>query len=161
MSDPIQNISLTAQPKPQRSTALLFSTQKSVYVVMASSSSDSNIDEILAVGTVVSVDDGAAASEKEVYWEVERVIRQKTIRGGQKHYLIKWKGSDQTTWEPEDNLCDSALEDAERLAAQKEHCKSRKRKKKKEVGFIYIVPTWWIRLFHSLTDFYFLTVITG
>jgi hypothetical protein len=128
---------------------------------MASSSSDINIHENMTVGTIVSVDDGAAASEKEVYWEMERVIREKTTRGGQKHYLIKWKGSDETTWEPEDNLCDSALEEAESLAAQKELRKSRKRKKKKEVGFMYVVPTWWIRLFHSLSDFRFLTVITG
>jgi hypothetical protein len=148
-----QVLGYTVYHAPLKAKADVQSKSSVANVAMASSSSDSNINENLAVGTVVSVDDGAAASEKEIYWEVERVIREKTIRGGQTHYLIKWKGSDQTTWEPKDNLCDSALEEAERLAAQNELRINRKRKKKKEVGLIYIVPTFMVDCFIHLKTF--------
>ena len=75
------------------------------------------------------------------YWEIDKVlaVRERVIdpakdaekKGGQKkkkgagngylapttitEFLIQWKGSFENTWEPEDNLCDTALEDAHKL----------------------------------------------
>lgn len=34
------------------------------------------------------------------------------VRKGGPEYLLKWENSDEPTWEPEDNLCDTVLEDA-------------------------------------------------
>jgi hypothetical protein len=54
-----------------------------------------------------------------VYWEVETVKKRKIVKG-KELFLIKWKGSTQETWEPEENLCDSALEEAREISTGEE-----------------------------------------
>ena len=39
----------------------------------------------------------------DAVYEVERIIRKRKMKGGIK-YLIKWKGYEETTWEPRKNL---------------------------------------------------------
>lgn len=51
-----------------------------------------------------------------MYWEVETVKKRKVVKG-KEYFLIKWKGLNQDTWEPEENLCDSALEEAREQSA--------------------------------------------
>jgi hypothetical protein len=48
------------------------------------------------------------------------VVDLRVGKNGQKEYLIKWKGFEDAfnSWEPEENLCDTALEEAERLPRQ-------------------------------------------
>ena len=41
--------------------------------------------------------------ELEEHWEVERIINHRK-RNGEMQYLTKWKGFDETTWEPESNF---------------------------------------------------------
>ena len=53
------------------------------------------------------------ADEAVTFWEVDKVLDRRVHRG-EVQYLIKWKGypPSRATWEPIDNLCDSALEEA-------------------------------------------------
>lgn len=53
------------------------------------------------------------ANEDVTFWEVENVLDRRVHRG-EVQYLIKWKGypPSRATWEPIDNLCDTALEEA-------------------------------------------------
>ncbi|TYZ65579.1 hypothetical protein PybrP1_000617 [[Pythium] brassicae (nom. inval.)] len=37
-------------------------------------------------------------------WEAERILQHKTLKNGKNKYLVKWKGHDETTWEPQANL---------------------------------------------------------
>ncbi len=54
----------------------------------------------------------AVASElKENEYEVEKIINMKQ-KGGKVMFEIKWKGYEETTWEPEENLfCDQMVFD--------------------------------------------------
>merc|ERR1712137_642579 len=50
-----------------------------------------------------------------LFWEVDSVVGKRiTKKGGKEQYRIRWKGCgpEHDTWEPEANLCDSALEAA-------------------------------------------------
>eukprot|EP00559_Dactyliosolen_fragilissimus_P006172 CAMPEP_0184870614 /NCGR_PEP_ID=MMETSP0580-20130426/38140_1 /TAXON_ID=1118495 /ORGANISM="Dactyliosolen fragilissimus" /LENGTH=1203 /DNA_ID=CAMNT_0027372785 /DNA_START=128 /DNA_END=3740 /DNA_ORIENTATION=- len=51
--------------------------------------------------------------ENDVYWEVEKVVGRRK-RNGSIEYLIRWKGcpDSQNTWEPSENLCDTAMDEA-------------------------------------------------
>jgi len=40
----------------------------------------------------------------EEEWEIEEILDSRRIRGGRFHYLVKWKGFDTPTREPEENL---------------------------------------------------------
>ena len=53
------------------------------------------------------------ANEEVTFWEVETVLDRR-VHDDEVQYLIKWKGypPSRATWEPIDNLCDSALEEA-------------------------------------------------
>lgn len=44
--------------------------------------------------------------EDEKEWEVEKVVNQRTGKGGKKEYLIRWKGckASDDTWEPEEGV---------------------------------------------------------
>jgi len=52
-------------------------------------------------------------SEKEIYWEVDTVLNYRLVKKNTE-FLIKWKGGEES-WEPEGNLCDSAIESAKRM----------------------------------------------
>lgn len=56
------------------------------------------------------------ADETTTFWEVDAVLDRR-VKGREVQYLIKWKGLGRAkaTWEPSDNLCDSALEEARAL----------------------------------------------
>jgi hypothetical protein len=66
------------------------------------------VEKIAPPGIVVEQE-----ADKDAFWEVESVVGRKKIKG-KVHFKIRWKGcsADQDTWEPETNLCDSALEEA-------------------------------------------------
>lgn len=51
-------------------------------------------------------DDSNDDEESEKEWEVEKVVNQRTGKGGKKQYLIRWKGckASDDTWEPEDGI---------------------------------------------------------
>jgi len=60
------------------------------------------------------------ADESEgVFYEVERILARRKRRG-QLEYLVHWKGcSDlENTWEPADNLCDTAFQEAVQLEVE-------------------------------------------
>ncbi|GMF41039.1 unnamed protein product [Phytophthora fragariaefolia] len=38
------------------------------------------------------------------FWEVEKIMNHENMRNGKCKYLIKWKGYDEPSWEPQDNL---------------------------------------------------------
>ena len=43
--------------------------------------------------------------EEDAYYDVERILdKRRNPANGQREYLIKWEGYDETTWEPEINL---------------------------------------------------------
>jgi Chromo (CHRromatin Organisation MOdifier) domain/Cupin-like domain len=56
------------------------------------------------------------ADETATFWEVDAVLDRR-VKDGEVQYLIKWKGLGRShaTWEPSDNLCDSALDEARAL----------------------------------------------
>lgn len=62
-------------------------------------------------GRVLVAVDGDGAAPEDFFWEVEDVIGRRKHRG-RVEYLIRWKGcsDDDNTWEPADNLCDTASE---------------------------------------------------
>ena len=43
-------------------------------------------------------------AEEENDYEVEDILKKRITKGGGKQYLVKWKGFDDRTWEPKDNL---------------------------------------------------------
>jgi hypothetical protein len=63
-------------------------------------------------GVAVDSEDG------ETYWEVERIVSYKIQTRKAPLFQVKWKGSDKLTWEPEENLCDTALAEAKALMSQ-------------------------------------------
>ncbi|GMI45057.1 hypothetical protein TrCOL_g3329 [Triparma columacea] len=64
-------------------------------------------------GNIIAVE--KLGRKKDVFWEVESVVGRR-IQGGGAQYLIKWKGysNRDNTWEPEENLSDSAICEAEK-----------------------------------------------
>ncbi len=46
---------------------------------------------------------------EEGYWEVEEILDQRFCKG-QTQYLVRWKGCSEDTWEPHENLSDTASE---------------------------------------------------
>ena len=69
--------------------------------------------------------------EEDFFWEMERVIGRRKNKG-RIEYLIRWKGcpDSDSTWEPTENLCDTAMSDAHRY--MKEQKKIEKRRKLSE-----------------------------
>jgi hypothetical protein len=51
--------------------------------------------------------------EEDAYWEVDKVVGRKKHKG-KVYFKIRWKDCSETddTWEPESNLCDTALKEA-------------------------------------------------
>eukprot|EP00547_Thalassionema_nitzschioides_P002445 CAMPEP_0194203358 /NCGR_PEP_ID=MMETSP0156-20130528/3171_1 /TAXON_ID=33649 /ORGANISM="Thalassionema nitzschioides, Strain L26-B" /LENGTH=674 /DNA_ID=CAMNT_0038929101 /DNA_START=105 /DNA_END=2129 /DNA_ORIENTATION=- len=58
--------------------------------------------------------------KESTYFEVEAVLDSR-VQDGRVEYLVKWKGVSlsQATWEPSENLCESAIEEAKKLAKKK------------------------------------------
>jgi hypothetical protein len=56
------------------------------------------------------------ADQEETFWEVDKVLDRR-VANGEVQYLVKWKGlpKSKATWEPSDNLCDSAHDEARML----------------------------------------------
>ena len=59
----------------------------------------------------------------EPEWEVERIIRHKGTK--KRQYQVKWRGYDEYTWEPEENLAnaDAILKDYWTRKKAQESCK--------------------------------------
>lgn len=60
------------------------------------------------------------SNKKQSFWEVEAIVSRRLASGSKKkmEYEVQWKGCkhpEENTWEPADNLCDTALEEAEAL----------------------------------------------
>lgn len=53
---------------------------------------------------------------KESFWEIEQVVGRR-MKGGRVQYLVRWKGfpEAENTWEPAENLCNTAMSDAVRF----------------------------------------------
>lgn len=53
---------------------------------------------------------------EESFWAIEKVVGRR-IHKGKVQYLVRWKGfsEDENTWEPAENLCDTAMADALRF----------------------------------------------
>ena len=66
-------------------------------------------DALSEKSSVISKSKGHIVDED--YWEVEKVVAQRYCNR-RMEYLIRWKGcsSKDDTWEPDENLCDSASE---------------------------------------------------
>ena len=45
-----------------------------------------------------------APIEDNQLWEVEKLLEHKKLPNGKTKYLVKWKGYDEATWEPQENL---------------------------------------------------------
>lgn len=58
--------------------------------------------------------------KESTYFEIEKLVDSR-IQDGRVEYLVKWKGvsMSQATWEPSENLCDSAIEEASKLMKKK------------------------------------------
>lgn len=56
--------------------------------------------------------------KQDCFYEVEKVLDDRTAHG-RTEWLIKWVGSDENTWEPQENLCDSAYEEAIEFSRRK------------------------------------------
>jgi Chromo (CHRromatin Organisation MOdifier) domain/Cupin-like domain len=56
------------------------------------------------------------ADQKETFWEVDKVLDRRS-KDGEIQYLVQWRGLPRAkaTWEPSENLCDSAHEEARML----------------------------------------------
>ena len=54
------------------------------------------------------------AGRKEQFWEVDSIVGRRVVKRNQIQYLVRWKGCtpEDDTWEPAENLCDSAYQDA-------------------------------------------------
>jgi Chromo (CHRromatin Organisation MOdifier) domain len=54
------------------------------------------------------------AGKKEKFWEIESIVGRRVVKRNQIQYLVRWKGCtpEDDTWEPADNLCDSAYQEA-------------------------------------------------
>lgn len=54
------------------------------------------------------------AERKEQFWEIESIVGRRVVKRNQIQYLVRWKGCtpDDDTWEPAENLCDSAYQEA-------------------------------------------------
>jgi len=67
------------------------------------------------LGLCVAEGNNAVIVEREesgkVYWEVDKILDWRLCKGVDE-YLVQWQGSTETTWEPQDNLGDSAFEEA-------------------------------------------------
>ncbi|GMH49205.1 hypothetical protein TrRE_jg12595 [Triparma retinervis] len=64
-------------------------------------------------GNIIAVE--KRGRKRDIFWEVESV-KGRRIQGGNVQYLVKWKGFSErdNTWEPEANLSDSAVREAEK-----------------------------------------------
>ena len=64
-----------------------------------------------ATGVLVHVDESRKG--QTMFWEMESIVGKRTVKG-KVQYKVHWKGctSDEDTWEPVRNLCDSAYKDA-------------------------------------------------
>mmetsp|Transcript_41117 Transcript_41117/g.57835 ORF Transcript_41117/g.57835 Transcript_41117/m.57835 type:complete len:167 (+) Transcript_41117:53-553(+) len=53
-------------------------------------------------------------SRQGAYWEIDRIVGKRSTGEGEWEYQIRWKGCSPSkdTWEPEENLSDTALNDA-------------------------------------------------
>lgn len=71
--------------------------------------------------TQVEVEDGEDMLVDDEYYEFEAIIDRRVVKG-KVEYRIRWKGFTEgdDTWEPEQNLCDTACESYVCLAQR--HC---------------------------------------
>ena len=81
------------------------------------------------VGNIVGANSHTQVLEEpeEAYWEIEAIV-DKRIMKKRVEYLVRWKGcpEDQNTWEPLDNLCDSAYREALRFSKDQKYKEQRR-----------------------------------
>eukprot|EP00956_Cyclotella_meneghiniana_P026276 scaffold56361_cov71-Cyclotella_meneghiniana.AAC.5 len=82
---------------------------------------------------VVKDDQVKKFQREDLYWEVESVMGRR-VRKGREEYLIRWKGcgDKNDTWEPADNLCDAALEEASRCMGSQKNIKEENKERKQQ-----------------------------
>jgi hypothetical protein len=98
-------------------------TKKRTKTEMTHNENNSSGDGILVV------EQKEDADADDAYWEVDTVIARRKRKGKEVEYRIRWKGCshEQDSWEPESSLCDTALNEAQRLPEDKTR-QARKRK---------------------------------
>lgn len=94
----------------------------------ADATNNDNDDKEEVEGIVVE-EDG-----EDVFYEVDSIVGKKKMKG-RVHYQVKWKGCEETTWEPISNLSDSAYADAQAFdAANKKPSTGKKSTGKKKAA---------------------------
>mmetsp|Transcript_31755 Transcript_31755/g.93187 ORF Transcript_31755/g.93187 Transcript_31755/m.93187 type:complete len:1352 (-) Transcript_31755:118-4173(-) len=90
----------------------------------------------------LSVDFAAASSkggelEQEDYFEIDAYLDRRNGRQGVE-YLVKWKGcpESEATWEPHENLCDSAYEDAKKWWKKEQKRRQRIAENERNLGLL-------------------------
>jgi Chromo (CHRromatin Organisation MOdifier) domain/Cupin-like domain len=74
---------------------------------------------------------------EESFWAMEKVVGRR-IKGGKVQYLVRWKGFSEAenTWEPAENLCDTAMADAMRFTK----AMKKRQKELEDAGEMLLAP---------------------